>query len=351
MENTEVIKIQEINPLIKDFEGFRERQLRVLNENPFIAINDNSDYELARRARTNLVTARTDIEKQDKFIASVLTKFRKNILEIKENLLSITKKAEETQQQEVKRWEEKKEAIRLEKIRLDDERKQKIKDEISAFFNRWNGILQTLQYNEIENFQKLYKDSSNAEDLGKFEEFEIDFLERRAAFENQMLQNIDYLNIKEAERLENERIKAAQQAREDELNKQQKTLEEEKKRQEAELKRKADELEKQKAEIEAQKKALKDSMSEPAETPQRHECSEIVEYGECSGIAEYGECTQEQPIIDMINYFEEYINRACEITYKMINGKLYPDKGQIGYWKEKLHVLNLNINQLSDNAK
>ena len=72
-ESTElqVFNLENLNPaLLPELATFKEIQLKVVAENPFIAITDVASRELAKKHRTALKTARTDLEKQDKLISS-----------------------------------------------------------------------------------------------------------------------------------------------------------------------------------------------------------------------------------------------------------------------------------------
>ncbi|WP_185145391.1 hypothetical protein [Apibacter muscae] len=150
---TSIITTQEINSSVNKLEGYREKQLKVLEQNPFIEITDNKTYEEAKKARTNLVSARTEIEKVDKGIASILNNFRKGISDIKTNLISITKPAEDLQQEEVKRWEEIKEQEKLKKARIEEERKEKRLEELKPDKEKIVDFLASIKIVELPNLK------------------------------------------------------------------------------------------------------------------------------------------------------------------------------------------------------
>lgn len=285
IQEKQIINVAEINPPIVELESYEQKQLRLLEENPFVEIIDNATYELAKKARTNLVKGRTEIEKQDKSIASLLTIFRKKISDVKDSLVKITLEAEEKQQNEVKRWEAIKEAERQEKARLEEERKQKIKDSISATFNRWNNSLQSLQFSEIENFKKLYTESIGEIDITQFEEFEIDFIERKGLFEMQLQAKIKDLQEREAQRVENERIRKENEEKERQLAEERKRLAEQERalkeeserlkaeqdKREAEIKAKEDEIRRQQEQVEAERRAKEEAEAKAFAEEQAHE--------------------------------------------------------------------------------
>jgi len=119
METTEkqTVTLEKIEPRqLSELNGWREKQETLLKANPFIKIQDNKSYELAKKSRTALLRGRTEIEKQDKLIASRLQIFRKKVIEVKNELIAITLLSEQKQQDEVKRYEKIKEDERLERI-------------------------------------------------------------------------------------------------------------------------------------------------------------------------------------------------------------------------------------------
>lgn len=200
---------------LPELQGFREKQLKIVEENPFIEITDNASYEAAKKSRTALVTARTDIQKQDKVIASKLKDFRKKTSDFNQELIDITLPHEVKQQEEVKRYEAEKEAEKLRKE--EEERKRvdgikKIIDEFKEFAlkNRSEMVFESidLNINGVENFyQECISDFDFQEFLPLFED----------AYENSMVllnEKAKELHEKEAHRIENERLaKEAEEAR------------------------------------------------------------------------------------------------------------------------------------------
>ena len=88
-----------------ELDGFKQSQLKLVEDHPFIEITDPASYKKAKASRTALKTGRTTIEKQDKLIGSKLSSFRKETIAKKDELVSITKPHEEKQQVEIDRWE------------------------------------------------------------------------------------------------------------------------------------------------------------------------------------------------------------------------------------------------------
>ncbi|RMZ60038.1 hypothetical protein D1632_10630 [Chryseobacterium nematophagum] len=194
--------------LLPELQGLKERQFQIVRENPFVEINDNKSYEEAKKVRTVLVTARTDIQNQDKLIASKIKKFREAVARVGEELISITKPHEDKQQSEVKRWEEIKEQEKQEKIRLEEERKVKIKDAIDLIYKKELQKIETLLFETIDTLKIDWEQNLFKTNLSQFEEFELDFTEKLILLKNQFASKEQVLREKEEQRLESEFLKA-----------------------------------------------------------------------------------------------------------------------------------------------
>lgn len=193
---------------LPELQGLKEKQLQIVKENPFVEIVDNTTYEVAKKSRTTLVTARTDIEKQDKLIASKIKKFREMVAGVSAELIAITKPHEEKQQDEVKRYEAEKEKERLEKQRIEEERKTNIKNSIDAIYSAEMKKIDSLTFEMIDTLKVDWEQHLFKTDVTQFDEFELDFNEKLALLKNQLLAKENSLREKEAQRLENERLKA-----------------------------------------------------------------------------------------------------------------------------------------------
>lgn len=193
---------------LPELQGLKEKQLQIVKENPYVEIVDNATYETAKKSRTALVSARTDIEKQDKVIASKIKKFREMVAGVSAELIGITKPHEDKQQEEVKRYEAEKEKERLEKQRIEEERKSNIKNSIDVIYNAEMKKIETLTFEMIDTLKVDWEQHLFKTDATQFEEFELDFNEKLALLKNQLLAKENSLREKEAQRLENERLKA-----------------------------------------------------------------------------------------------------------------------------------------------
>lgn len=207
--SNEVFEIEKLEASqLPELQGLKDKQLQIVKENPFVEIVDNATYEAAKKSRTALVTARTDIEKQDKFIASKIKKFREMVSGATAELIGITKPHEEKQQDEVKRYEAIKEAEKAEKERQEAERKETIRKSIDEIYNRENTKVSALTFEMIDTLKVDWEQNLFKTDPIQFEEFELDFNEKLALLKNAFNLKETSLREKEAQRLEDLRLKA-----------------------------------------------------------------------------------------------------------------------------------------------
>ncbi|MDB0602130.1 hypothetical protein PL373_13425 [Tenacibaculum maritimum] len=278
MENTEALQVQvlqleELNPRnLPEFQGWKEKQQKLVTDNPFIKITDNKSYDEAKKRRTALVTGRTTIQKQDQFIGSKIKDFRSKVSDLSKELIAISLPYEEKQQNEVKRFEEIKAKEKAEKERLEQERVEKIKQSISFYYSDWKSKIDNLELNQIDLVKDVFEKFTLETD--KYGEYELDFQEKVQLLKGKLTEKINYLNEKEEQRKERERLDAERKkleeekkAAEEKARKEREELEAERKRQE-ELQKKRDEeakqkrleeeqkLAKEKAEIQAEKDRL-----------------------------------------------------------------------------------------------
>jgi hypothetical protein len=282
MSTQTLIQIDQIDVNdLPELHGMKEKQLQIVKENPFVEITDNKTYEEAKKTRTTLVTARTEIQNQDKLIASKIKKFREAVAVVSEGLISITKPHEEKQQSEVKRWEEIKEQEKQEKLRIEEERKNKIRDSINSLYDEALQKINKLSFETIDSLKVDFEQNLFQTDVAQFEEFELDFNEKIILVKNTLSSKITALEEAEAHRLEkikmeeerkkleeaqakleaDQKAEAEKQAKiqaenEKKILQERAELAAEKEKQEAELKAKEENLRKEREEIEAEKQRL-----------------------------------------------------------------------------------------------
>lgn len=252
--------LQEIDvQLLPELQGWKEKQEQAVKDNPFVEVQDHSTYTKAKKNRTSLVSARTDIQKQDKLIASKLKELRSQAGAVAEELIAITQPHEDKQQDEVKRYESKREEERKEKERIERERKQAIQDQITSWYNKLKSHINKLTINDVNgsagtNIQQAFNTQQEVE----MEEFYLDFKEKRRLLSEQFEERKTYLI--QQEETQKEREKLAEERAEIEA----KRKEEEKRQQELEQKARKireaqqEELRKEREELEAEKQRLAD---------------------------------------------------------------------------------------------
>lgn len=197
---------------LPELQGWKEKQQKLVEENPYVEIVDNKSYEVACKSRTALLKGRTELEKQDKLIASKLTSFRKEVKQETDNLIAITLPYEEKQQSEVKRYEEIKAAEKAEKDRLEQERIDCIKTRIDNCETESYRIIQNTTIDNIEIHKTMIDAFVNAE--FDYEEFDILFEQSKDRIQTSWDLKCADIQEKEAQRIENERLqKEAEQAR------------------------------------------------------------------------------------------------------------------------------------------
>lgn len=256
-KETSAISIENLQASqLPEFQGWKEKQLQIVKENPFVAIDDNKTYEEAKKARTTLVSARTDIEKQDKLVASKLRELRSKVSETSKELISITLPYEERQQSEVREYEAKKEQERKEKERIEQERKDAIKKEIDEFYAQWKNNIANVTFAHIEALETEMKSEIDTNIEMDWEEFELDLIEKTRLLESQLAERKTYLNQKEEQRKESERLAKEREALEaDRKRAEAEQAEKDKKAREA-AKAEADKLAKEREEMRLEREAI-----------------------------------------------------------------------------------------------
>lgn len=195
------IDLEKIDPRqLPELENFKDLQLKAVEENPFVEIEDNKTYEVAKKHRTALVSSRTTLEKQERLITSKLNDFKKKVKDVTNELIEITKPHEDKQQEEVKRWEQIKEEERLEKLRIEQERVEGIKNEIAKLKSGWEEKISGSTVRELESIE-----FESAFDFQEFQsEFEtmVGMLKEKVYDRIQLLQAQEEARVAEEKRLE-----------------------------------------------------------------------------------------------------------------------------------------------------
>lgn len=211
IENVEEKKGLQLSDLkvsnLPELQGWKEKQDKLVVENPYIEITDNKTYEAACKSRTALVKGRTELQNQDKVVASKLTAFRKEVKAETDKLIAITQPSEEKQQTEVKRYESIKETERLERERIENERISAIKTKIEYFETKSYELIQSIAFDSVEKVGDEINLIANEE--YDYEEYDILFESAKARIQIAYDSKVVDVLEKENQRLENERLEVA----------------------------------------------------------------------------------------------------------------------------------------------
>lgn len=205
----QLLDITNVKPSqLKELKGWETTQLKILTENPYVEIIDSKTYELAKQNRTALVSARTDLEKQDKTIASAFRSFRKKVGEETQRLINITKEAEEKQQSEVKRYEKEKEAEKEAEAKAEEERVQSIKDKIENVEEQLNLQIELLTLENIKESEEVFNDIVVSEGSEfDFQEFDPMFNEIVNLKTEEFDRKKEQIKLEEQQRQEREELR------------------------------------------------------------------------------------------------------------------------------------------------
>lgn len=332
MENTVEEKGLRLDDLkvssLPELQGWKEKQEQLVIDNPFVEIIDNKSYEIACKSRTSLLKGRTELEKQDKLIASKLTAFRKDVKSETESLIAITLPSEEKQQEEVKRYENIKAVAKAEEERIERERIEKIEKKISDFESDSYKIIQETNIGNVE----LHKTMLDAfvNDEFDYEEYEIMFEQAKIRVQNYWDNKCSEVQEKEQQRLENERLK--------ELN--------------LEVERKAKELQ-DRLDLEQRERGLKEVQQKDEQFEiRKNRLAEIgFEYDEWEGFVfnEFDLIIDSDSIYDAdISNFEKLISNAKKIVADAKEQKEIANKENL--YQERVKIL-LQLGLTYDSTK
>lgn len=205
----QVFSLDNLNPaLLPELSTFKEIQLKVVQDNPFVIITDTASRDLAKKYRTARVSARTALQGQDKLISSKFNDAKTKAKSYIAELIDISLPGEKQQQEEIDRDEAEAELKRQEKARLEQQRIDNIKKELEDYAAEWKTTFSIMSFETIEQVGADFLESYTTYDLTVLEEFEPLFPSKIEEL-TQYLSNKTY-SLTEAEnaRLEKERIQA-----------------------------------------------------------------------------------------------------------------------------------------------
>jgi hypothetical protein len=169
----QVFTLENLNPaLLPELASFKEKQLQVVKDNPFVKITDTASRELAKKHRTARVSARTALQSQDKLISSKFNEAKTKAKTYIAELIELTQPGELEQQKEIDRDEAVLEEKRNEKARLEKERIENIKAELDKYSDEWKDAFNLMTFQTMNNIGVNFVESYTTYDTAILEEFE-----------------------------------------------------------------------------------------------------------------------------------------------------------------------------------
>lgn len=255
-----VFDLEKLNPAsLPELATFKEKQLQIVKDNPFVEITDTASRDLAKKHRTNRVSARTALQAQDKLISAKFNEAKTKAKTYIAELIAYTQPGEIEQQKEIDRDEAVLEAKRQEKARIEQARIDNIRSIISNYGTEWETAFNLMIFDTIDEVSATFLDSYIEYDTTPLEEFEVLFTKKVEELTQVLEGKTSLLKAQEETRLEKEamRLAAEKLAKEKaDFDAKQKAIEEENKKKQdaidAENKKKADA-------IAAEQKAIADA--------------------------------------------------------------------------------------------
>lgn len=208
-QELQVFNLDNLNPaLLPELATFKEIQLKVVEDNPFVVITDTASRDLAKKYRTARVSARTALQGQDKLISSKFNEAKTKAKSYIAELIAYTQPGEIEQQKEIDRDEAEAEFKRQEKARVEQQRIDNIKKELEDYVAQWKVAFNVMSFESIEKVSADFLESYTTYDLTVLEEFESLFPTQINELTNILSYHTTALSEKENARLEKERMEA-----------------------------------------------------------------------------------------------------------------------------------------------
>jgi hypothetical protein len=204
----QVFNLDNLNPaLLPELITFKEIQMKVVKENPFIAITDTASRDLAKKYRTARVSARTSLQGQDKLISSKFNEAKSKTKGYIAELIAYTLPGEIDQQKEIDRDEAVAEEKRQEKARVERQRVETIKTTIDDYVSQWKTSFNLMTFESIESVSANFLESYTSFDLTILQEFETLFPTKIEELTHVICEKTVSLTNAENDRIEKIRIK------------------------------------------------------------------------------------------------------------------------------------------------
>lgn len=181
-ENQEKVENQTFELSILDsknlanLQEWEQKQIKLVEENPFIEITDPKSFKEAKSRRTNLKTGRTDLQNQDKLIGSTVASFRKGTIAETKRLIEITTPSEEKQQAEIDRHQAILDEEKEREAKAEEERIEGLKNKITDTETTLVNIIDGIEYDTIDDDQKFFDEIvQGVTNEVDFQEYEFQF--------------------------------------------------------------------------------------------------------------------------------------------------------------------------------
>ena len=189
---------------LPELKGKKEEIKSVIEANPIVEIVDNATYESAKKSRTAVRTLRTSLESEQK---TVKKRIKESVLDVVDKeydtLVLGVKSAEQSRQEPIDAWEEKKEQEKQEKARLEQERIDGIKTKISDYVVSWKEVFGFMVFGSIKEVSENFAESNANFDKTALQEFDVLF-DREVSTLTELLENkISTLEEQEQIRVDN----------------------------------------------------------------------------------------------------------------------------------------------------
>ena len=200
---------------LKELDGYKVKMEKIVEDHPFVEIIDNETYKTAKTARTALKSGRTEIQSQDKTIATFIRGFRTKTKEIGDSIIAIVQPYEEKQQSEIDRWETILEEKRKEKALAEEKRIHDINVKIETTKENLKQYVESMTFPNIQSTLSTMKNEIKLSREFDFEEYEPMFDE----MVNDQLEShqIDMVRLMKEEEERTLNIKRSQEAKINEL--------------------------------------------------------------------------------------------------------------------------------------
>lgn len=189
---------------LPELKGKKEEIASVIEANPIVEIVDNATYESAKKSRTAVRTLRTSLESEQK---TVKKKIKEHVLDVVDKeydtLVLGVKSAEQSRQEPIDVWEEKKEQEKQEKARLEQERIDGIKTKISDYVASWKEAFGFMVFGSIKEVSDDFHESNNTFDKTSLQEFDVLFDREVSALAELLDSKISTLKEQEQIRVDN----------------------------------------------------------------------------------------------------------------------------------------------------